>query len=70
MPDTHLLFVDMPWAQPGDPVPADAYSILFSVLSPHSRGTVRLASSEPPSHRSSTLPCCPTIVMSQAWHAR
>jgi choline dehydrogenase len=47
MPDTHLLFVDMPWAPPGHPVPADGYSIAYSVLSPYSRGTVRLASSKP-----------------------
>ena len=47
MPDTHLLFVDIPWAPPGDPVPADGYSIAYSVLSPYSRGSVRLASAEP-----------------------
>ena len=47
MPDTHLLFVDIPWAPPGHPVPAGGYSIAYSVLSPYSRGTVRLASSEP-----------------------
>jgi choline dehydrogenase len=45
MPDTQLLFLDIPWA--GHPVPADAYSLVFSVLSPFSRGSVRLASSEP-----------------------
>jgi choline dehydrogenase len=47
MPDTHLLFIDIPWAAPGEPVPADGYSLVYSVLSPYSRGSVRLASAEP-----------------------
>jgi len=43
-PDSHVLFVEIPWAPPGVPVPQDGYSLAFSILFPHSRGTVRLAS--------------------------
>jgi choline dehydrogenase len=46
-PDTHLLFVDIPLPPPGRSVPEHGYSIVFSMLRPHSRGSVRLASSDP-----------------------
>ena len=46
-PDAHLLFVDIPLPPPGRAVPEHGYSIVFSMLQPHSRGSVRLASSDP-----------------------
>lgn len=47
MPDTHLLFVDIPLPPPGTSGPDQGYSIEFGVLRPYSRGSVRLASPDP-----------------------
>jgi choline dehydrogenase len=46
-PDTHILFCDVPLPPPGRTAPSQGYSIEFTMLRPHSRGTVRLASSDP-----------------------
>lgn len=46
-PDTHILFCDVPLPPPGRAAPMPGYSIEFAMLRPHSRGTVRLASSDP-----------------------
>ncbi|GAB1340687.1 FAD-dependent oxidoreductase [Streptomyces sp. E-15] len=43
-PDLHLLFLDVPM---GLPRPASGYAVAFSVLSPHSRGSVSLVSADP-----------------------
>jgi choline dehydrogenase len=46
-PDTHILFCNVPLPPRGRSAPAHGYSIEFAMLRPHSRGTVRLASSDP-----------------------
>jgi choline dehydrogenase-like flavoprotein len=46
-PDTHILFCDVPLPPPGRAAPVHGYSFEFAMLRPHSRGTVRLASSDP-----------------------
>jgi choline dehydrogenase len=46
-PDLQILFQDNPVAGPNQTPPAVGYSIRASLMSPHSRGTVRLASSDP-----------------------
>jgi choline dehydrogenase len=44
-PDVQLLFIDVPLVRP--PVPPEGYTIAFSALRPHSRGSVTLASNDP-----------------------
>jgi GMC oxidoreductase len=46
-PDTHILFCDVALPPPGQSAPTHGYTIEFSMLDPHSRGTVRLASPDP-----------------------
>jgi choline dehydrogenase len=46
-PDAHLLFCDVPLPPPGKSAPEAGYSIEFSMLRPHSRGSVRVASPDP-----------------------
>ena len=46
-PDLQILFQDNPVAGPNQTPPPQGYSIRASLMSPHSRGTVRLASSDP-----------------------
>jgi choline dehydrogenase len=46
-PDAHMLFLAIPFMPPGRSAPKDGYAIAFSMLGPHSRGSVRLASSDP-----------------------
>ena len=44
-PDVQLLFIDVPLVRP--PVPPEGYTIAFSALRPHSRGSLTLASKDP-----------------------
>jgi choline dehydrogenase len=46
-PDVHILFMDFPFTPPGMQGPHNGYTIAFSLLSPYSRGSVRLASGDP-----------------------
>jgi choline dehydrogenase len=46
-PDIQLLFTDLPYHPPSIAGPASGYTIAFTTLHPHSRGTVRLASPDP-----------------------
>ena len=46
-PDVHILFADVPIIPPGMHGPQNAYTIRFALLNPRSRGSVRLASSDP-----------------------
>ena len=46
-PDLQLLFVDIPLTPPSAGGPESGYTIAASVMQPFSRGTVRLASSDP-----------------------
>jgi choline dehydrogenase len=46
-PDIHILFMDLPFTPPGMQGPRNGYTIAFALLSPHSRGSVRLAASDP-----------------------
>ncbi len=46
-PDIQLLFIDVPFTQPTASAPPDGYTIAFSALRPHSRGSVLLASNDP-----------------------
>jgi choline dehydrogenase len=46
-PDLQVLFVEFPVHPRKAPGPEDGYSILFSLMTPASRGTVRLASADP-----------------------
>jgi choline dehydrogenase len=48
VPDSHILFCDIPLFPPGTKGRDEAgYTIEFSMLRPHSRGSVRLASKDP-----------------------
>ncbi|MEV6863781.1 hypothetical protein AB0M44_22580 [Streptosporangium subroseum] len=46
-PDVHLVFLDIAYLSPMVPRPANGYTIGFAFMLPHSRGTVRLAGSDP-----------------------
>jgi choline dehydrogenase len=46
-PDLQMVFVDVPLYMPDSEPATDGYSIGVSVMSPHSRGTVRLADADP-----------------------
>jgi choline dehydrogenase len=46
-PDVQLLFLDIAYHPPTMAGPANGYTIGFSFMQPHSRGTVRLTSSDP-----------------------
>ena len=46
-PDVHILFNDVPLTPPGMQGPPNGYTIEFALLSPYSRGSVRLASHNP-----------------------
>ncbi|WP_030190940.1 GMC family oxidoreductase [Streptomyces violaceorubidus] len=46
-PDLQILFVSLPYRAPSLPGPESGYTIGFSVMAPHSRGSVRLASPDP-----------------------
>ncbi|MET7747708.1 GMC family oxidoreductase N-terminal domain-containing protein [Micromonospora sp. NPDC005367] len=46
-PDIQLLFLDIAYHPPGLAGPANGYTIGFSLMLPYSRGSVRLAGSEP-----------------------
>ncbi|MBB6375665.1 choline dehydrogenase [Pseudonocardia eucalypti] len=46
-PDLQILFISQPLRAPSLPGPDNGYTIAFSAMSPHSRGSVRLASSDP-----------------------
>ncbi|HXO50401.1 MAG TPA: GMC family oxidoreductase N-terminal domain-containing protein [Mycobacterium sp.] len=46
-PDTHILIADIPLPPPGRTASDNGYSIEFSMLQPHSRGSLRLASPNP-----------------------
>ncbi|TDC37179.1 choline dehydrogenase [Micromonospora sp. 15K316] len=46
-PDLQLLFLDIAYHPPGLAGPTNGYTIAFSLMLPHSRGSVRLASGEP-----------------------
>jgi choline dehydrogenase len=46
-PDVHIVFMDFPFIPPGMHGPQNGYTISFALLSPYSRGSVRLASSDP-----------------------
>jgi choline dehydrogenase len=46
-PDIQILFIDVPFTRPNVPAPAEGYTIAFSALRPHSRGSVILASADP-----------------------
>jgi choline dehydrogenase len=48
VPDSHILFADLPLSRTGIEDRAEpGYTIVFSMLRPHSRGSVRLASKDP-----------------------
>jgi choline dehydrogenase len=42
-----LLFIDVPFIRPPESAPAQGYTIAFSALRPHSRGSVAIASADP-----------------------
>jgi choline dehydrogenase len=46
-PDVHIIFADFPFIRPGMQGPRNGYTISFALLGPYSRGSVRLASSDP-----------------------
>ncbi|HEY0695500.1 MAG TPA: GMC family oxidoreductase N-terminal domain-containing protein [Kribbella sp.] len=46
-PDLHILFCDVPLVPPGFTGPEHGFTIEYTLLRPHSRGSVRLASSDP-----------------------
>jgi len=46
-PDTQMIFIDVPIHPRFTPGPEHGYSIIFSLMSPASRGSVRLASADP-----------------------
>ncbi|MCZ0984539.1 GMC family oxidoreductase [Streptomyces diastatochromogenes] len=46
-PDLHVFLIDVPYHPPSLQGPANGYTIVFSALHPHSRGSVRLASADP-----------------------
>jgi choline dehydrogenase len=46
-PDVHIIFVDLPIIPPGMQGPRNGYTLWFALLNPYSRGSVRLASSDP-----------------------
>lgn len=46
-PDLQLVFGSFVIPVPDMPLPEDGYTIVFSVMQPHSRGAVRLASADP-----------------------
>jgi choline dehydrogenase len=46
-PDAHMLFLAVPFVPPGRTAPEHGYTIAYSMLRPHSRGSVRLASADP-----------------------
>ena len=46
-PDLQILFISLPLRAPSLPGPDNGYTIAFSAMSPHARGSVRLASSDP-----------------------
>ena len=46
-PDAHMLFLAVPFVPPGRTAPENGYAIAYSMLRPHSRGSVRLATSDP-----------------------
>jgi choline dehydrogenase len=46
-PDLHMLFLQVPYVPPGTPVPEHCFSIIYGLVQPHSRGSVRLASGDP-----------------------
>jgi choline dehydrogenase len=48
-PDIQLFLIDVPLHPPWLPGPAAGYTIAFTTLQPHSRGSVRLADSDPAS---------------------
>jgi len=47
VPDAHMLFMTVPYVPPGWTGPETGYVIGFGMLAPHSRGSVRLVSSDP-----------------------
>jgi choline dehydrogenase len=46
-PDLQIIFVDIPSHSPALAGPAEGYTVRVSLMRPHSRGTVRLASASP-----------------------
>lgn len=46
-PDLQILFISQPLRAPSLAGPDNGYTIAFSAMSPHARGSVRLASSDP-----------------------
>jgi choline dehydrogenase len=46
-PDIQVLIIDVPYHPPSMPGPANGYTIAFTALHPHSRGSVRLARADP-----------------------
>jgi choline dehydrogenase len=46
-PDLQIFFVEMPLRPRWTPDPQDGYSVVFSLMTPASRGTVRLAGADP-----------------------
>jgi choline dehydrogenase len=48
-PDIQVLLIDVPFHPPWLPGPAAGYTIAFTTLHPHSRGSVRLADADPAS---------------------
>jgi choline dehydrogenase-like flavoprotein len=46
-PDLQIIFIDIPVPGPGHTAPAQGYTIRASLMSPFSRGTLRLASADP-----------------------
>jgi choline dehydrogenase len=46
-PDLQILFVDVPLSVPALPGPDQGYALLVSLMTPHSRGSVRLRSADP-----------------------
>jgi len=48
-PDVQVFLIDMPFHPPSMPGPAAGYTIAFTTLHPHSRGSVQLADADPSS---------------------
>jgi choline dehydrogenase len=47
VPDAHMLFLAVPFVPPSRAAPENGYAIAYGMLRPHSRGSVRLATSDP-----------------------
>jgi choline dehydrogenase len=66
-PDLQMIFIDSPIHPRFAPGPEDGFSVLFSVMTPASRGSLRLAGPAHTRHRSSTRTTLPSKATWTAW---